>query len=136
MHSHCWPHSRILEIKRYYQTTCWHIYIIDCVIGLYQNGCQVFKTVSPNIAMEESGIKEDKEFSESCQYSEVCLFSLWHLIACVTHLTHLNLVNILEVSIDYLLQAERYETTGEICKLLIPFYEKNRDFKVRKQSRT
>ena len=39
--------------------------------------------------MEESGIKEDKEFSESCQYSEVCLFSLWHLIACVTHLTHL-----------------------------------------------
>ena len=39
--------------------------------GLYQSGCRVFETVSPNIAMEESGIKEDKEFSESCQYSEV-----------------------------------------------------------------
>jgi len=41
-----------------------------------------------------------------------------------------NLINFLEVSIDYLLHAERYETVGEVSKLVIPFYERNRQFKV------
>ena len=39
--------------------------------GIYQDGCHAFKKISPNVELEESGIKEDKEFSESCQYSEV-----------------------------------------------------------------
>ena len=44
----------------------------------------------------------------------------------------LNLVHFLEVSIDYLLHGERYETAGEVSKLIIPFYDKNRQFKVSK----
>ena len=40
-----------------------------------------------------------------------------------------NLVALLESSINYLEQAERYEMMAEVFKLLQPFYEKNRDFK-------
>ncbi len=36
---------------------------------------------------------------------------------------------LLETSIKYLEQAERYEMMSEVFKLLQPFYEKNRDFK-------
>lgn len=37
----------------------------------------------------------------------------------------------LERSADLLAQAERYEVTGEIYKLVIPVYEQERDFNVR-----
>jgi hypothetical protein len=40
-----------------------------------------------------------------------------------------NLVALLETSIKYLHQAERYEIMAEVFKLLQPFYEKSRDFK-------
>ncbi len=40
-----------------------------------------------------------------------------------------NLVALLETSIKYLHQAERYEMMAEAYKLLQPFYEKSRDFK-------
>ena len=42
-----------------------------------------------------------------------------------------NLVEFLERSADLLAQAERYEVTGEIYKLVIPVYEQERDFNVR-----
>ena len=95
--------------------------------GIYQNGCHAFSMISSNVELEESGIKEDKEFSESCQYSEVCIKIFWSTNIFVLQL---NLVNFLEVSIDYLLHAQRYETVGDVSKLIIPFYEKNRQFKV------
>ncbi len=38
-------------------------------------------------------------------------------------------MTLLETSIKYLEQAERYEMMAEMFKLLQPFYEKNRDFK-------
>lgn len=40
-----------------------------------------------------------------------------------------NLVALLESSINYLEQAERYETMAEVLKLLQPIYERSRDFK-------
>ena len=40
-----------------------------------------------------------------------------------------NLVALLESSINYLEQAERYEMMAEVLKLLQPFYERSRDFK-------
>lgn len=39
-----------------------------------------------------------------------------------------NLITVLESSINYLEQAERYEVIAEIFKLLQPFYEITRDF--------
>ena len=102
---------------------------LNCT-GIYQDGCHAFKKVSPNVELEESGIKEDKEFSESCQYSEVYSY-IFKVFICICFFQQ-NLVNFLEVSIDYLLHAERYETIGEISKLIIPFYEKKREFKVNK----
>ena len=86
--------------------------------------------------LEESGIKEDKEFSESCQYSEVNSKIFEIIIYLCLFIFQQNLINFLEVSIDYLLHAERYETVGEISKLIIPFYEKNRQFKVNKGNST
>lgn len=47
------------------------IIVIVCHTGIYQSGCNAFKAISSNVELEESGIKEDTEFSESCQYSEV-----------------------------------------------------------------
>lgn len=38
-------------------------------------------------------------------------------------------MTLLETSIKYLEQAERYELMAEVYKLLQPFYEKARDFK-------
>ena len=46
-----------------------------------------------------------------------------------THTQH-NLVSLLVSSINYLEHAERYEMMAEVFKLLQPFYEKQRDFKV------
>ena len=41
-----------------------------------------------------------------------------------------NLTVLLESSISYLEQAELYEMMSESFKILQPFYERNRDFKV------
>ena len=46
-----------------------------------------------------------------------------------THTQH-NLVSLLVSSINYLEHAERYEMMAEVFKLLQPFYEKHREFKV------
>ena len=39
-------------------------------------------------------------------------------------------MSLLESSFNYLERSERYEMMSEIFKLLLPFYEKARDFKV------
>ena len=55
---------------------------------------------------------------------------------CLLHCNHLlqrNLVTVLESSVTYLEQAERYEMMSEIFKLLQPFYEKARDFEKMKE---
>lgn len=40
------------------------------------------------------------------------------------------LVELLEQCIDGLWKAERYETISEVSKLIIPIYEKRREFEV------
>ena len=39
--------------------------------GKYPAGCAAFRLISPNVELEESGIKEDKEQSEEQTYTEV-----------------------------------------------------------------
>ena len=63
-------------------------------------------------------------------YPSACLFDI--LVRTHTHThthTQRNLVSLLESSVNYLEQAERYELMADVVKLLQPFYDKNRDFK-------
>ncbi|XP_038049976.1 dedicator of cytokinesis protein 9-like isoform X5 [Patiria miniata] len=77
--------------------------------GIYPAGCQAFKDVSPNIESEERGMKDDTGL-EDVQYSEQ------------------TLLHQLERCAEALQKAERYESMGALYKLIIPFYEKQRDY--------
>ncbi|CAB4023626.1 dedicator of cytokinesis 9-like, partial [Paramuricea clavata] len=76
----------------------------------YPEGCEAFRNVSPNIVPDESVMKNDEGLVNEQRY------------------TTNNLVELLEKSADLLAQAERYEVTGEIYKLVIPVYEQDRNF--------
>uniref|UniRef100_A0A8D0G5U2 Dedicator of cytokinesis 11 n=1 Tax=Sphenodon punctatus TaxID=8508 RepID=A0A8D0G5U2_SPHPU len=75
---------------------------------LFHNGCSAFKKVTPNID-EEGAMKEDAGMMD-VHYSEEIL------------------VELLELCVDGLWKAERYETISEVSKLIIPIYEKRREF--------
>ncbi|KAM4020947.1 dedicator of cytokinesis protein 11 isoform 2-T2 [Anomaloglossus baeobatrachus] len=75
---------------------------------LFHSGCSVFKKITPNID-EEAAMKEDAGVLDVYYSEEV-------------------LVELLEQCVDALWKAERYETISEVSKLLIPIYEKRREF--------
>uniref|UniRef100_A0A2R8ZUG1 Dedicator of cytokinesis 11 n=1 Tax=Pan paniscus TaxID=9597 RepID=A0A2R8ZUG1_PANPA len=75
---------------------------------LFPNGCSAFKKITPNID-EEGAMKEDAGMMD-VHYSEEVLLEL------------------LEQCVDGLWKAERYEIISEISKLIIPIYEKRREF--------
>ncbi|XP_072180438.1 dedicator of cytokinesis protein 9-like [Diadema setosum] len=77
--------------------------------GTYVQGAQAFKAISPNVEGEEKGIKSDTGMQD-VQYTED------------------NLLHQLERCAEGLQKSERYESMGELYKLIIPFYERNRDF--------
>ncbi|XP_057169795.1 dedicator of cytokinesis protein 11 isoform X4 [Ursus arctos] len=77
---------------------------------LFPNGCSAFKKITPNID-EEGAMKEDAGMMD-VHYSEEVLLEL------------------LEQCVDGLWKAERYEVISEISKLIIPIYEKRREFEV------
>uniref|UniRef100_A0A663FJQ8 Dedicator of cytokinesis 11 n=1 Tax=Aquila chrysaetos chrysaetos TaxID=223781 RepID=A0A663FJQ8_AQUCH len=73
-----------------------------------QCGCTAFRKITPNID-EEGAMKEDGGMMD-VHYSEEVL------------------VELLEQCVDGLWKAERYETISEVSKLIIPIYEKRREF--------
>ncbi|XP_030430462.1 dedicator of cytokinesis protein 11 isoform X8 [Gopherus evgoodei] len=75
---------------------------------LFPNGCSAFRKITSNID-EEGAMKEDAGMMD-VHYSEEVL------------------VELLEQCIDGLWKAERYETISEVSKLIIPIYEKRREF--------
>ncbi|XP_063793575.1 dedicator of cytokinesis protein 11 isoform X2 [Pseudophryne corroboree] len=75
---------------------------------LFHSGCSVFKKITPNID-EEAAMKEDAGMLDVYYSEEV-------------------LVELLEQCVDSLWKAERYETISEVSKMLIPIYEKRREF--------
>ncbi|XP_069104043.1 dedicator of cytokinesis protein 9-like [Argopecten irradians] len=77
--------------------------------GSFPQGCAAFKTISPNIELEESGIKDDSGMQD-VQYTEE------------------TMVQFLEQAAQAMEQAERYEILGEIYRLIIPIYEYSRDY--------
>ncbi|XP_052217568.1 dedicator of cytokinesis protein 9-like isoform X3 [Dreissena polymorpha] len=75
----------------------------------FPQGCTAFKVISPNVEKEESGIKDDSGMQD-VQYTEE------------------TLVTFMEKAADCLQKAERFEVLGDVYKLIIPMYERSREF--------
>lgn len=76
--------------------------------GLCRQGCSAFRVITPNID-EEASMMEDVGMQD-------------------VHFNEEVLVELLEQCADGLWKAERYELIADIYKLIIPIYEKRRDF--------
>ncbi|XP_048048661.1 dedicator of cytokinesis protein 9 isoform X6 [Megalobrama amblycephala] len=76
--------------------------------GMFKQGCSAFRVVTPNID-EEASMMEDVGMQD-------------------VHFNEDVLMELLEECADGLWKAERYELISDIYKLIIPIYEKRRDF--------
>ncbi|GCB72056.1 hypothetical protein scyTo_0001806 [Scyliorhinus torazame] len=76
--------------------------------GIFKQGCTAFKMITPNID-EEAAMMEDVGMQD-VHYNEDVLMEL------------------LEQCADGLWKAERYELISNVYKLIIPVYEKRREF--------
>ncbi|GLD66245.1 dedicator of cytokinesis protein 9 isoform X2, partial [Lates japonicus] len=76
--------------------------------GMFRQGCSAFRVVTPNID-EEAAMMEDVGMQD-------------------VHFNEDVLMELLEECADGLWKAERYELITDIYKLIIPIYEKRRDF--------
>ncbi|XP_034142822.1 dedicator of cytokinesis protein 9 isoform X14 [Esox lucius] len=76
--------------------------------GMFKQGCSAFRVVTPNID-EEVSMMEDVGMQD-------------------VHFNEDVLMELLEECADGLWKAERYELISDVYKLIIPIYEKRRDF--------
>ncbi|XP_029460346.1 dedicator of cytokinesis protein 9 isoform X2 [Rhinatrema bivittatum] len=76
--------------------------------GMFKQGCTTFRVITPNID-EEASMMEDVGMQD-------------------VHFNEDVLMELLEQCADGLWKAERYELIADIYKLIIPIYEKRRDF--------
>ncbi|XP_035376806.1 dedicator of cytokinesis protein 9 isoform X3 [Electrophorus electricus] len=76
--------------------------------GMFKQGCSAFRVVTPNID-EEASMMEDVGMQD-------------------VHFSEDVLMELLEECAEGLWKAERYELISDISKLIIPIYEKRRDF--------
>nr|XP_058897932.1 dedicator of cytokinesis protein 9 isoform X9 [Kogia breviceps] len=76
--------------------------------GMFRQGCAAFRVITPNID-EEASMMEDVGMQD-------------------VHFNEDVLMELLEQCADGLWKAERYELIADIYKLIIPIYEKRRDF--------
>ncbi|XP_067890348.1 dedicator of cytokinesis protein 9-like isoform X5 [Heterodontus francisci] len=76
--------------------------------GIFKQGCTAFKVITPNVD-EEAAMMEDVGMQD-VHYNEDVLMEL------------------LEQCADGLWKAERYELISNVYKLIIPVYEKRREF--------
>uniref|UniRef100_H2YGG2 DOCKER domain-containing protein n=1 Tax=Ciona savignyi TaxID=51511 RepID=H2YGG2_CIOSA len=77
--------------------------------GMLSKGCSAFRLISPNVEKEESAMKEDTGMQD-VPYNEDML------------------VDMLQNCAVALQQAERYELLSTIFSMIVPYYEKRRDF--------
>uniref|UniRef100_A0A7N6F6N8 Dedicator of cytokinesis 9 n=1 Tax=Anabas testudineus TaxID=64144 RepID=A0A7N6F6N8_ANATE len=83
------------------------LHLVLCA-GMFKQGCSAFRVVTPNID-EEGAMMEDVGMQD-------------------VHFNEDVLMELLEECADGLWKAERYELISDIYKLIIPIYEKRRDF--------
>ncbi|XP_064456848.1 dedicator of cytokinesis protein 9-like isoform X3 [Ornithodoros turicata] len=82
--------------------------------GVFPEGCMAFESTSTNVVQDESNLKDDTGMHDF-QYTED------------------TLVERLEQCADMLHKAERYEIMSEIYKLVIPIYERKRNYEALSQ---
>uniref|UniRef100_A0A8C9XZ85 Dedicator of cytokinesis 9 n=1 Tax=Sander lucioperca TaxID=283035 RepID=A0A8C9XZ85_SANLU len=82
--------------------------VCDKRLCMFKQGCSAFRVVTPNID-EEAAMMEDVGMQD-------------------VHFNEDVLMELLEECADGLWKAERYELISDIYKLIIPIYEKRRDF--------
>nr|XP_035976622.1 dedicator of cytokinesis protein 9 isoform X8 [Halichoerus grypus] len=87
--------------------------------GMFRQGCTAFRVITPNID-EEASMMEDVGMQD-VHFNEVSTSAGGGLQSDV-------LMELLEQCADGLWKAERYELIADIYKLIIPIYEKRRDF--------
>ncbi|KAF0992519.1 hypothetical protein HZS_1984 [Henneguya salminicola] len=80
-------------------------------IGTLSEGADVFKIITPNITQNECSFKEEGLSDESK-----------HTIA--------EFVANVNNACEYLIKAERYEVVPDICKKILPFLEKEDNYKM------
>jgi len=89
-----------------------YLNLFEPTSGLPQ-GCGAFQQVSRNV-IEEASLQDLSPDEEGI---------------CETHtFTEPGLLKIMDLAIQYLKQAELYETANELYKLIIPIHEKNRNY--------
>jgi hypothetical protein len=78
-------------------------------------GAEAFERISSNISRDEKGLKLDAGVQD-VQYTEIVLLEQ------------------LETCVQFVDKSERYETMGELYKLIVPMYEKARNYEMLKKS--
>uniref|UniRef100_A0A8B9JVS7 Dedicator of cytokinesis 9 n=1 Tax=Astyanax mexicanus TaxID=7994 RepID=A0A8B9JVS7_ASTMX len=84
------------------------VFVFLFTIGMFKQGCSAFRVVTLNIE-EEASMMEDVGMQD-------------------VHFNEDVLMELVEECADGLWKAERYELISDIYKLIIPIYEKRRDF--------
>uniref|UniRef100_A0A8D2NGQ7 Dedicator of cytokinesis 9 n=1 Tax=Zonotrichia albicollis TaxID=44394 RepID=A0A8D2NGQ7_ZONAL len=83
-------------------------HFLEEIVRMFRQGCTAFRVITPNID-EEASMMEDVGMQD-------------------VHFNEDVLMELLEQCADGLWKAERYELIADIYKLIIPIYEKRRDF--------
>uniref|UniRef100_A0A8C3N2Y3 Uncharacterized protein n=1 Tax=Geospiza parvula TaxID=87175 RepID=A0A8C3N2Y3_GEOPR len=96
-----WPNVILLQKIKF-------VCISFSMTGMFRQGCTAFRVITPNID-EEASMMEDVGMQD-------------------VHFNEDVLMELLEQCADGLWKAERYELIADIYKLIIPIYEKRRDF--------
>ncbi|CAN7998429.1 unnamed protein product, partial [Ixodes pacificus] len=78
--------------------------------GVFVEGCKAFKNSSPNVVRDESNLKDDTG-THDFQYTEDTLFIAQRFVARFCRP-----------------QAERYEAMAEMYRLIVPIYERRRNY--------
>lgn len=112
-----WNKSRVADV------------MMTRIVGDFPQGCAAFSRISPNVASEESAMRDDMGTSDM-DYTEVWRHRRGWVAPSMVFLQD-HLCELLEQCASYLEQAERYELMGEVYKLVVPIYEKKRDFQVK-----
>ncbi|KAH8009110.1 hypothetical protein HPB51_010300 [Rhipicephalus microplus] len=82
---------------------------------VFPGGCMAFKNTSPNVVRDESHIREDAAAAAGQQQQDF-------------QQTEESLVERLEQCVEMLQLAERYEAMADIYRLLVPIYERRRNY--------
>ncbi|XP_077513928.1 dedicator of cytokinesis protein Ziz isoform X7 [Amblyomma americanum] len=82
---------------------------------VFPEGCLAFKNTSPNVVRDESHIREDAAAAAGQQQQDF-------------QQTEESLVDRLEQCVETLQLAERYEAMADLYRLLVPIYERRRNY--------